>query len=294
MNGRGRNTLMDTHIARPSRALSPYIARVLLHHGQAPAGRHRSLLAIWLFCVGTISLMLWIWPTQERIHGLEAALRTSKGELRTLDARLREGQALSNALQAIPSALPQPTRDPWPYLQRLAQARSVDLVNFTPLAANPERTCQPLRLETNGTALRVQALLRDLLRSPHTVDHFTLTPDDSGSTTLALQICMNGTASRPVLTAKSSIALFQPKPKIKHTPRTVLEEHPLSAYRVIAVGRAEHDHYALLRTPSGKTHTVRAGMRLGDHSGQIVTIHPNGIEVQQDNSRLTLLIGGPP
>lgn len=275
-----------------SQALSPTIARILLRHGQSSAARNWGLLAIWLLCVGTISLTLWIWPAQERVHGLEAALRVREVELHRLDARLREAQALNNALQSIPSAGPQMPRDPWPYLQRLAQARSVDLVNFTPLAADPERTCQPLRLEINGTSLRIQALLQDFLRSPHTVKHFSLTPDNSGTTSLALQICMSGTESRPVLTAKPSIALFQPTPK--HKPRTILEELPVSDYRVIAVGRAEHDHYALLRTPSGKIYTVRPGMRLGERGGQVIAIHPNGIEVQQDTDRLSLQIGSPP
>jgi hypothetical protein len=35
-------------------------------------------------------------------------------------------------------------------------------------------------------------------------------------------------------------------------------------------------------------------MRLGDRSAPVLAIHPNGIEVQQDRDRLSLLIGNPP
>jgi len=282
-----------------SARLAQMASRVLLRYGQTQARMHHGVLAAGLLCLGTILLTLWIGPAHERIHTLETTLRARTLELRGLDERLREAQALTHALQALPTdkplaTQPHPVRDPWPFLQGLAQARSVQLLAYTPLAAAPERDCQPLRLKMHGAPSAVQGLLQDLLRSPQSVERFTLTPDANGATTLALQVCLRAAEARPLPVNAPTAALFQPVPKVVRKPRTVLEEHPLSDYRIMAVGRAEHDHYALVRTPSGKIHPVRPGMRLGDRSALVLAIHPNGIEVQQDTDRLSLLIGGPP
>lgn len=279
------------------------IHRALLRYGQLSAWAHRGLLVVWLICGGAILLMLWVWPAQDRIHRLETSLRVQEVELRSLDARIREGQALTRALHTDSTAMPLLTRDPWPFLQRLTQTRSVHLIDYTPLTRNDKQGCQPLHLKINGPALHVQGLLQDLLHSPHTIEYFTLSADGSGTTTLTLKICMVGRES-PARTSTSfpsnlpthlrpSTALFQFTPKVIRT-RTVLEELPLASYRVIAMGRAEHDHYALVRTPAGKIHTIRPGARIGNRDGQVLSIHANGIEVQQDAERLILLIGTPP
>ncbi len=281
--------------------------RALLRYGQLSAWSHRGLLVVWLICSGAILLTLWVWPAQDRIHRLETSLRTQEGELRSLDARIRKGQAITRALQADSTATSLLTPDPWPFLQRLTQTRSVHLIDYTPRTRNDKQDCQPLRLKINGPAIRAQGLLQDLLHSLHTVEHFILSADENGTTTLALKICMAGkeplartTTAFPSRSPtnlpthpRPSAALFQPIPKVIRT-RTVLEELPLASYRVIAVGRAEHDHYALVRTPAGKTHTLRPGARIGNRNGQVLSIHANGIEVQQDADRLTLLIGTPP
>ncbi len=282
--------------------LSQTLSRALLRHGQIPARAHHGAMTLWLLCIGALSLTLWIWPTQDHIHNLETTLRTRTIELRGLDERLREAEALNNTLQTVTTASPRLTQDPWQFLQGLAQAQSVHLLDYTPLPANPESDCQRLRLKMNGAPLAVQGLLQDLLHSPQSVERFTLstgtTTDDRGLITLSLQVCIRNPTSYPSAhpgpSSAPSAALFQPRPKPIHTPRTVLEEHPLSAYRVIAIGRAAHDHYALVRTPAGKTHTVRPGMRLGDRGGKVHAILPNGIEIQQDTEHQSLLIGTPP
>lgn len=297
----------DGRLKDPLARLSHTLSRGFLRYGQVPAGMHHGALAVWLLCLGALLLALWIWPTQGRIHTLEAQLRAGTIELRGLDERLREAQALTQALHAIspispPNATPAAAatttppsaQDPWPYLQGLAHARAVHLLDYTPLPANAKPDGQRLRLKMHGAPLAVQGLLQDLLRGPHSVERFTLSPDDRGMTTLSLQVCIRGAESHPVLTNTPTAALFQPAPKVARKPRTALEEIPLSDYRVIAVGRAEHDHYALVRTPAGKTHTIRPGMRLGDRGGQVRAILPNGIEVQQDTGRQSLLIGNPP
>lgn len=286
--------------------LSQTLSRALLRYGQVSAGMHHGALAVWPLCIGALWLALWIWPTQDRIHALEAQLRAGTIELRGLDERRREAQALTHALHALnpinplsppntaATATPPSAPDPWPYLQGLAHARAVHLLDYTPLPANAKPDGQRLRLKMHGAPLAVQGLLQDLLRGPHSVERFTLTPDDRGMTTLSLQVCIRGAESHPVLTNTPTAALFQARPKVVAKPRTALEELPLSAYRVIAVGRAEHDHYALVRTPAGKTHTIRPGMRLGDRNARVLAILPNGIEVQQDTGRQSLLIGNPP
>ncbi len=290
----------DANLSALSPRLSATLSRLLLRYGQAPARVHHGALALWLLCIATLLLAFWIWPAHERIDHLEARLRAGTLERRGLDERLREAQILSHALRALPTAQPQPARDPWPFLQALAQARSVQLIDYTPLldytplAASSHGDCQPLRVKMLGASSALQGLLQDLLRSPQSVERFTLTPDASGATTLALQICQRDTESPPIFTRTPRTALFEPAPKVARRPRTALEEHPLADYRVIAIGRAEHTHYALVRTPAGKIHPVRRGMRLGDRSAPVLAIHPNGIEVQQDRDRLSLLIGSPP
>ncbi len=300
---------MNAPVAR----LSPTLSRVLLRLGQTPARRHHGALALWLICLGTLSVMLWIGPTQGRIQALEATLHTHTIELRERDERLREAKALNHALNnALPATTPTTTpahivtpaksgaQDPWPFLQSLAHARSVHLLDYTPATDNPKPDCQRLRLKMSGAPLAVQGLLNDLLHSPQSVERFTLSPsqpaDDHGATALSLQVCMRETtpSALPGTHSNPSAALFQPRPKVSHTPRTALEEHPLAAYRVIATGRAAHDHYALVRTPAGKVHTVRPGVRIGDQGGQVSAILPNGIEIQHNADRQSLLIGTPP
>lgn len=295
-------------LSTPFASLSQTLSRALLRYGQTPAWVHRSVLAAWPLGLGALLLILWIAPTQDRIHTLEAQIRARTIEIRRLDEHLREAEVLTRDLQALAplsaAALtsPRPTHAPWLFLQGLAEARSVHLLDYTPLHAKPEPDCQRLRLKTNGATLAVQALLQDLLRSPHAVERFTLSPstppDARGSIHLSLQLCVRETQSQPSAysppASHPSAALFQPAPKVALKPRTALEELPLSAYRVIATGRAAHDHYALVRTPAGKIHTVRPGMRIGDRSAQVHAILPNGIEVQQDTDRQSLLIGNPP
>lgn len=307
---------MNATLARLSLTLSQTLSRVLLFYGQTPKGIHHIALAVWLTCIVALVLTFSIWPAQDRIQNLEATLHARALDLRNLDERLREAQALNLALTqrlqdtngpgTAATVSPHTSQDPWPILQGLAHARSVQIIDYAPLSApqatqttSTGRDCQPLRVKMLGTSIAVQGLLQDLLRSPQTLERFTLAPDENGSTTpvsttLALQVCIRAAKSSPGVFPPPSIALFQPSPKVARKPKTALEEFPLSAYRVIAVGRADHDHYALLRTPTGVTHTVRSGMLLGDRGGQVLAITPNGIEVQQDNDRQSLLIGSPP
>lgn len=302
--------MSDGPLNPPLATLSHTLSHALLRYGQTPAKRHHGALAVWLIGLGALSLALWIVPTQGRIHALESQLRTRTIELGGLDERLRAATTLNHALQTdlnpaplptTPAATPRSTPDPWLFLQGLAKTRSVHWLDYTPLPATSKPDCQRLRLKMNGASLAVQGVLNDLLHSPHAIERFTLspsaTPDDRAATTLALQVCVHKAAAPPRAHSSPSTpsaALFQPVPKVAVRPRTALEEHPLSAYRVIATGRAAHDHYALVRTPAGKIHTVRPGVRIGDRSGQVSAILQNGIEIQHDTDRQSLLIGTPP
>lgn len=266
--------------------IPPHLLTTLyLRYGQLTTRTHLSVLLAITALLSAAIMTLWIHPLISRTKQLTASIQTQQAEQRVLNAHQREAEQLAHALHTHTPPHPQSHTDPWPSLYHLAHRYAVRWDNYTPGPRPTASNCQTIKAHGHGDA--THSVLYALLRSPHHITHFKLSPRE-----LSLHACIGSSHQDYASPLRPSTALFTPAPK----PRTPseLEKHPLSTYHVIAIGRANQDSYALLREASGKIHTVRTGIRLGNADGRVRAITATGIEVDQHGISIPLNIGAQP
>jgi hypothetical protein len=264
----------------------PHLLTTLcLRYGQLATRTHLTVILAITALLSVGIMTLWIRPLISRTEQLTTAIQAQQTEQRALHAHRHEAEQLSQALHAHTPPHPQLHTDPWPSLYRLAHRWAVRWDDYTPDPRPTTSNCQPIKARGHGAA--THAVLYALLRSPHHITHFKLSPRE-----LWLHACIGPSPHDDASTLRPITALFTPAPK-PHA-QSALETQPLSTYRVIAIGRATQDSYALVRDASGKIHTVRTGARLGSADGRVHAITTAGIEIYQHGITLSLNIGNRP
>jgi len=64
-------------------------------------------------------------------------------------------------------------------------------------------------------------------------------------------------------------------------PHEMLEEYPLESLKMTGFVRMAGVSYAVIRSPDGKVHKVRAGNYMGQNYGQITSVNESGVTVKE-------------